>query len=230
MNSLRELLIESPAAAEQPRITSIREPIPRPTVSGAVMVRDEQIHALAQQLFFRGESKPVRHVAFAPIDASIATAGLCLEVAQSVAEQGRYDVGLIDAHSESVALQTELKIPSASRTESNWAITPRLWMVPRESWLPDASGGGISDQNLTRLRELTTEFDFCILWCAPVSWLTASISRTCDGVVLVLSANQTRRQVAAQVKDRLSKARVPLLGTVLANRRFPVPQGLYRNL
>jgi len=48
--------------------------------------------------------------------------------------------------------------------------------------------------------------------------------------VLVLTANKTRRLVAAQIKDQLSKAQVPLLGTVLAERRFPVPQGLYRSL
>ncbi len=88
----------------------------------------------------------------------------------------------------------------------------------------------MSDQNLSRLRELTTEFDFSILWCAPVSWLTASIGQACDRLVLVLTANKTRRLVAAQIKDQLSKAQVPLLGTVLAERRFPVPQGLYRSL
>jgi Mrp family chromosome partitioning ATPase len=103
-------------------------------------------------------------------------------------------------------------------------------MVPRQSWLPDAGGQRITDQNLSRLRELTTEFDFSILWCAPASWLTASIGQTCDGLVLVLTANKTRRLVAAQIKDQLSKAQVPLLGTVLAERRFPVPQGLYRSL
>jgi Mrp family chromosome partitioning ATPase len=103
-------------------------------------------------------------------------------------------------------------------------------MVPRQSWLPDAGGRRLTDQNLSRLREITTEFDFSILWCAPVSWLTASIGQACDGLVLVLTANKTRRLVAAQIKDQLSKAQVPLLGTVLAERRFPVPQGLYRNL
>jgi Mrp family chromosome partitioning ATPase len=103
-------------------------------------------------------------------------------------------------------------------------------MVPRQSWLPDAGGRRLTDRNLSRLRELTTEFDFSILCCAPVSWLTASIVQTCDGLVLVLTANKTRRLVAAQIKDHLSKAQVPLLGTVLAERRFPVPQGLYRNL
>jgi Mrp family chromosome partitioning ATPase len=102
-------------------------------------------------------------------------------------------------------------------------------MVPRHSWLSDLSRKP-TEQNLSRLRELTAEFDFSILWCASASPLTACIGRACDGLVLVLAANKTRRLVAAQIKEQLRRAHVPLLGTVLAERRFPVPEGLYRNL
>jgi Mrp family chromosome partitioning ATPase len=230
VNALRDLLVETPPAAEQPRAIPITERVQGEAVSPTASVRDEQIHALVQQLFFRPESRPARHVGFAPVEASTAIATLCLEVARALAEEDRYDVGLIDAHSDSVPLETQLQIPSPNCAEATWPIAPRLWMVPRQSWLPDAGGRRITDQNLSRLRELTTEFDFSILWCAPVSWLTASIVQACDGLVLVLTANKTRRLVAAQIKDQLSKAQVPLLGTVLAERRFPVPQGLYRSL
>jgi hypothetical protein len=230
VSTFRELLAEIPSAAEQPRISPIREQIPHPTISGAASVHDEQIHALVQQLFFRHEAGPVRHVGFAAVEASTPTSALCLEVAKALAEEDRYDVGLIDAYPDSAPLQTQLQIVSPSRAEAPWPIAPRLWMVPRQSWLPDAGGRRITDQNLSRLRDLTTEFEFSILRCAPVSWLTTSLGRACDGLVLVLTANKTRRLVAAQIKDQLSKAQVPLLGTVLAERRFPVPQGLYRSL
>ena len=230
MNTLRALLAETPPAAEQPRTTPITEQVQREAVSPTASVHAEQIHALVQQLFFRPESRPVRHVGLATIEPSTATATLCLEVARALAAEDRYDVGLIDAYPDSVPLQTQLQIPSPNPAVATWPIAPRLWMVPRQSWLPDADGRRLTDRNLSRLRELTTEFDFSILCCAPVSWLTASIVQTCDGLVLVLTANKTRRLVATQIKDQLSKAQVPLLGTVLAERRFPVPQGLYRNL
>ena len=230
MNTLRALLAETPPAAEQPRTTPITEQVQREAVSPTASVHAEQIHALVQQLFFRPESRPVRHVGLATIEPSTATATLCLEVARALAAEDRYDVGLIDAYPDSVPLQTQLQIPSPNPAVATWPIAPRLWMVPRQSWLPDAGGRRLTDRNLSRLRELTTEFDFSILCCAPVSWLTASIVQTCDGLVLVLTANKTRRLVATQIKDQLSKAQVPLLGTVLAERRFPVPQGLYRNL
>jgi len=230
VNTPGELLTKRSTAAEEPRVTPAREQAQHKGVPLIASVRDDQIHALVQQLFFRHESKPVRHVGFATVEASTETAMLCLEVAGALAEESRYDVGLIDAYPDSVPLETKLQIPSPKPAEATWPIAPRLWMVPRESWLPEDCGQRITDQNLSRLRELTTEFDFSILWCPPVSWRMASIGQTCDGLVLVLSANKTRRLVAAQIKDQLSKAQVPLLGTVLAERRFPVPRGLYRSL
>ncbi len=230
MSSFREILADTPTATEPVRLSPIRESNPRPAASPMASVHSEQIHALVQQLFFRHEAGPVRHVGFAAVEASAPTSALCLEAAKALAEEDRYDVGLIDAYPDSVPLQTQLQIASPNRAEANWPIAKRLWMIPRQSWLPDACGHRITDQNLARLRELTSEFDFSILWCAPVSWLTARIGQTCDGLVLVLTANKTRRLVAAQIKDQLIKAKVPLLGTVLAERRFPVPQGLYRSL
>jgi hypothetical protein len=227
VNTPGELLTKRSAAAEQPRP---REQAQSKGVSLIASVHDDQIHALVQQLFFRHESKPVRHVGFATVEASTETATLCLEVAGALAEESKYDVGLIDVYPDSVPLENKLQIPSPNPAEATWPIAPRLWMVPRRSWLPEDCGQRITDQNLSRLRELTTEFDFSILWCAPVSWRMASIGQTCDGLVLVLAANKTRRLVAAQIKDQLTKAQVPLLGTVLAERRFPVPRGLYRSL
>lgn len=257
MSAFQELFAAAPVKPERTGAAPIRAPgwrktpasaaaaaIPSPTeatlpssIRGSI--HNDQIHSLVQQLFFRQELPPVRHVAFAPVETSTETANLCLEVARVLAEEGKYDVGLIDAHSDrllpqSGLLQTELQIPSPSHPLASWPIGPRLWMVPRESWLtnPEGQRAGqwVTEQDLSRLRELTAEFDFSILWCAPVSWLTASIGQACDGLVLVLTANKTRRLVAAQVKDRLNKAQVLLLGTVLAERRFPVPQGLYRSL
>jgi hypothetical protein len=40
----------------------------------------------------------------------------------------------------------------------------------------------------------------------------------------------TRRRAALQTKRALEEAGVRLLGTVLADREFPIPQNLYRRL
>jgi len=229
-NTLAQLLNESPTAVKQPRLASVREQIKSKLFSRVASLHDGQIHALVQQLFFRRESKPVRHVGFAAVDTSTTTAALCLDVARALSEEGRYDVGLIDACPNSVLLQTELQISSPINAESSWTIAPRLWIVTRQHWLSDSDSPSPSQQNLSRLREVMSDFDFSILRCGPVTWSSESIARACDGLALVLTANKTRRIVAAQTKDQLRKAQVPVLGTILADRRFPVPQGLYRSL
>jgi hypothetical protein len=204
----------------------------------AVSVRDEQIHALIQQLFFQHDAGLVRNVGFAPVEASAQTAPMCIDLAKVLAGEGKYDVGLIDASADAMPLQEHLRVeaPEHSLDDSPhdskdiWPVASRLWLVPWQSWARGAGLHSITDQDLERLRDFMKGFDFCILYCAPVSWLTARIAQSCDGLVLILTANKTRRLVAAQIKEQLAKAHIPLLGTVLAERRLPVPQGLYRKL
>ena len=136
---------------------------------------------------------------------------------------------MIDARLKCAPLHEELQIPLGDRTENSWLIADRLWFASRRSWL-DESPQRIWDPSLTRLRTTTMAFDFSIVCLDPVSWVTAKLGQTCQGLVMVLTADKTRRLVAAQIQEQLRKARVPLLGTVLVERKFPVPAGLYRNL
>lgn len=229
MNTLAGLPAERPFEVEPLPLTSIQEEVSE-TVATVASVHDEQIQTLVQQLFFRDDSSKVRHVGFAAAEAQTETAQLCLEVATVLAEAGTHDIGLVDARLQSVPLHTQLEIAPGSRSDTAWQIAPRLWLVPRRSWLDDSPAQRIWDPSLSRLRAATMEFDFSILCFSPVSWLTARISQASDGLVMVLTANKTRRLVAVQMRDQLRRARVRLLGTVLAERRFPVPPGLYRNL
>lgn len=228
--SIAHEIIDRQSQSDQNSAEPLRELGQRRAFSRAAAVQNDQIRALVQQLFFSEGSKTVRHVGFAPVEGSTPTTALCLEVATTLAESHRYDVGLIDANIQAIPLQNQLELDPPSRDNATWPVAPHLWMVPRQSWLRDDEGLRTTELDLARLREITAEFDFSILWCAPVSWLTASVARTCDGLVLVLAANKTRRIVAKQVRGQLQLAQVPLLGTVLAERRFPIPQGLYKNL
>ena len=230
MSTILGLTAEAPATAEPPRVIPIREQRPPKPAAASLSLHDEQIHALVRQLFFSHESALVRHAGFAAADASTDAATLCLGVARALAAEGAYDVGLIDAGLDSASLPSRLNIPSPARVEGSWLIAPRLWMVPRRCWLAEGCGQKITQQRLAQLRALTEDFDFSILSCPPASSLGASIAQACDGLVLVLTANKTRRLVAAQIKQQLDRSQIALLGTVLVERRFPVPQGLYRSL
>jgi hypothetical protein len=223
-----------PFAAEESVIPIRDEAEEEAAAPRALSVRDEQIHALIQQLFFQHESGLVRNVGFTPVEESAQTAPMCIDLAKALAGEGKYDVGLIDASADAVPLQQHLQLEASDHSLDHpkdiWPVASRLWLVPWQSWARGAGLHSITDRDLERLHDFMTGFDFCILYCAPVSWLTARIAQSCDGLVLVLTANKTRRLVAAQIKEQLTKAHIPLLGTVLAERRLPVPQGLYRKL
>lgn len=230
MTTLVSILTERAHVPEQPRVTPIREDVGDEAVSRGASLRDEQLQALVEQLFFRPVTGLVRYVGFTAAEPLSETTQLCLEIARVLAEEGGCDVGLVDANPDAVPLQTQLDVAPTLRAEAIWPIAPRLWLVPRQSWLASGEGQRIPEHSFSRLRELTLEFDFAILCCSSVSWLTTRIGHACDGLVLVLTANKTRRLVAAQMKDLIRKAQVPLLGTVLTERRFPVPEALYRKL
>jgi hypothetical protein len=48
--------------------------------------------------------------------------------------------------------------------------------------------------------------------------------------VLALDAHRTRRRSAMRIREQLSAANVRLLGAVLRDRVFPIPERLYRRL
>jgi hypothetical protein len=229
MSALAELIAKSSTAAEESRQLPGREQVLSATASPIASLLDERVRPLVQQLFFRPDAPPLRHAGFTAADPETDTAQLCLSVARILAEEGTHDIGLIDASPGSRLLQARLGL-SGNDAHKRRPLVSRLWLAARSSWLEDDGPQTITDHSLSRLRHLTSQFDFSVLYCAPMSYLTTQVGRTCDGLVLVLTAHRTRRLVAAQMKEQLRRAGVPLLGTVLTERRFPVPQALYRYL
>ena len=58
----------------------------------------------------------------------------------------------------------------------------------------------------------------------------ARLASLCDGVILVVEAEQLRWEVAQRAKEQLVKSNANVLGVVLNKRRFHVPGWLYRTL
>lgn len=58
----------------------------------------------------------------------------------------------------------------------------------------------------------------------------ARLAGLCDGVILVVEAEQARREVARQAKQELLRWKADLVGVVLNKRRFYIPKWLYQKL
>ena len=59
---------------------------------------------------------------------------------------------------------------------------------------------------------------------------TALLASSTAGVVLVVRANRTRREVVQRAVDALNRARCRVLGVVLNDRRYPIPGFIYRRI
>jgi Mrp family chromosome partitioning ATPase len=57
-----------------------------------------------------------------------------------------------------------------------------------------------------------------------------ALGRAAEGVVLVLKANASRRDAARKAVQDLQTAGARILGAVLNQRTFPIPQAIYSKL
>ena len=80
--------------------------------------------------------------------------------------------------------------------------------------------------------KLKEEFGFILIDAPPVSSGADAVllGQMTDGVILVVEANSTRREMARTAKETFEGANVKVLGAILNNRTFPIPEALYRNL
>ena len=82
------------------------------------------------------------------------------------------------------------------------------------------------------ISELRRDYTRIIFHTPPV--LLASdalnLARISDGIVMVVSADRTRREVVLRALDVLSAAREKVLGAVLTGRTQPIPSAIYRRI
>lgn len=89
-----------------------------------------------------------------------------------------------------------------------------------------------SDRVEDALRQMTRHYAFVVIdagasLAAPETALLASPAA---GVVLVVRANRTRREVVQRAVEALGRARCRLLGVVLNDRHYPIPSFIYRRI
>jgi Mrp family chromosome partitioning ATPase len=80
--------------------------------------------------------------------------------------------------------------------------------------------------------EAKEKFDLVLIDSAPASASPDGIalSRFMDGVVLVLEADKTRKPVAENLKNQIVQSGGNLLGMVFNNRRYHIPDLVYKRL
>ncbi len=57
-----------------------------------------------------------------------------------------------------------------------------------------------------------------------------SLSRLCDGVVLVMQAGKIRWEVMQEARRQLERAEIPIFGGILNRREYYIPSWVYKNI
>ena len=201
-----------------------------------------QVRGLVSQVFLAAGPKPVRQVLFVPVDAGTQTGELCLRVSEQLAESVSGTVCMVSLMSDSLAggfSGVHCGDASASRQKRAGdlrdlaqQVSSNLWFMPAEVFTGHREDAFSPVFLRARLAEMRLEFDYTVLQgpSAATCCEAAVVGGLCDGAVLVLEANVTRRLTAQRVKERLHAANVRLFGTVLTERKFPIPRALYNRV
>jgi hypothetical protein len=195
----------------------------------------EQIRGLVQRIFLSSQP-PCRQVVFSAVDPETEIREICTQVGQALTEHLQ-KVCMVDCvEDKTYGGMSGEPISSHGVSEalcdSSRQISAHLWLVPSEAiWGgPDevCSAEGVG----RRLTQLRSEFDGCVIQAPPpgTSGSAGLLGRLSDGLILVLAAHSTRRLAAQKAQAMLRAANVNLLGTVLSERTFPIPERLYRRL
>ena len=176
--------------------------------------------ALVQCLFF----SPVRrtHILFAGADRATPVASLCERVGRAVAEISRANVLIVNGDSTAAADRAKTAPDSGgSLSDRESAVQPigNVWEISLAQFEAESAVK----------KPKPRVFDYLILG-ADISDPPPPLCERCDGAVLVVTANRTRRGAAVRAKEILLGWNVELLGAVLEDRKFPVPECIYRRL
>jgi Mrp family chromosome partitioning ATPase len=82
------------------------------------------------------------------------------------------------------------------------------------------------------MEDIRREFRYSIIHGPPAieAGEALSLAQWGDGLILVVSAQHSKRLTAMRVREMLAETDVRLLGIVLTDREFPIPEKIYRLL
>jgi Mrp family chromosome partitioning ATPase len=196
----------------------------------------EEFRGLVHRLFLGGGEKSTRHVVFCGVDEGSGSSWICANASRSLAAESSLPVCAVDANLRNpvlhkfLPLEKGLAAPSLpGDCEFARHVTENLWLVCGDSLGTNGDGRSLRHLQLV-LGDLRGHFKYVLIDAPPIEWSkdAAILGQWADGIVLVLEAHSTRRAVALKAKQLLDTANVQLLGTVLNNRTFPIPEKIYR--
>lgn len=193
----------------------------------------EQIRGLVRRVFFASAVGPVKQVVFSAAGPSRHVGDICDRVGQALALETSADIAIVGRNvGEAETIRGPRIVGSSTIKSCSTQTAINLWHVPAFDLRENGEASRTGRYWLTRLAELRNEFEYSVIH-GPAAGTTneaALLAELADGIVLVVGANSTRKATARRIKDALEETRSRILGTVLSDRTFPIPERIYRRL
>jgi polysaccharide biosynthesis transport protein len=204
------------------------------------IAHDEEVK-LVQRIFLVSQPSTFRTVVFCGVEQEDGSSLICAHVGTILAGQRNRPVCIVDADFRTYRLHEYFGVSNdKGLTEALLHFDPvqnyvqklaiaNLWLMPCRSVSAAKDRSLDPDRLRERLKELRAQFEYVLINAPAASVLgdAVQLGQLADGVVLVVRANATHRETARKAKENLQSGNVTLLGAVLTNRRFPIPEALY---
>ena len=203
-----------------------------------------ELAKVVQRVFLLPQGNPPRTVVFTSSESGDGCSWICARVGEILASQVAGSVCLVDANLQSPTLHEQFSVPNhhglSDALRASNSIRGYVSQLSRRnlallscgSVAKESHGLVASDRMRMRLNELREEFEYILVDCSSMSTSNEAIAvgSGADGVVLVLKANSTRKDRARSAVQDLNNAKVKVLGAVLNQRTFPIPDSIYNKL
>jgi Mrp family chromosome partitioning ATPase len=242
-------MFEAPAqtntAVEEPVVKAAPAPLElQPLQLKMEESQRDEMYKLVQRVFMTPGSGRGRMVVVSAMESGNGCSWICARMAEVLASQVSGSVCVVDANLRSPGLHREFNVPNhyglTDAMQVNEPIRrfvtsltrPNLWLLSCGAQVEGMETMLGSDRMRALLPELQREFDYVLIDGPPIESGDVSVvlGRSAEGIILVLRANASRRESARKAVRDLEIANVRVLGAVLNQRTFPVPESIYRKL
>jgi Mrp family chromosome partitioning ATPase len=226
--------VRSAEASREPEIMAAISPL-----DGVDPAVRQQIAGVVERVFLPVGAAAPRLVVFAGIDADAHAEWVAAAVADMLAQRTPATIAVVDMNFANPRLHECFGIRPAPRLVDDVDIDPPVVRRVRQvranlSLVPSGEAPVVAEINAdlrARISGLTAAYDHVIICMDPLTgWCGGGLPTISDGVVLVIAADASRRQAGRKIAERLQGSGAAILGAVLTNRRYPIPEALYKRL
>lgn len=204
---------------------------------------EDEYESLKNSLLSRYQPEELKIIVFTSARSSDGTSTTAANFARAMARDSWRTVFLIDANFRHPSLhemfQMDYKNGLADFLEDENNTIPQFKKIKDNFYLHTTgslryqSFGLFNSAKFSNYLEIVSQnFDHVILDCPPASAHaeTRIIAGKADGVIFVLNSGKTSQNAALRAKKNLEEIGVKMLGVVLNNRQYHIPDWLYSKL